>query len=175
MYRGPTLCIVQPISSPSPDMHARLVTPHGSFGSSFQTRTKAFLSSFGDNDILLWRLEPQRLPISNFLFCCCHLSFRILCEHSFQYNFERPLSMAAPTQSLTPAQSHTAYQALLNGPAASPPAGVLPNFKNPPQNLPSIFRATAALTLSFATVAVVIRIYTKRCLIRSMGYEDCMS
>ena len=83
--------------------------------------------------------------------------------------------MAAQTRSLTPEQSHAAYQALLNGPAGLPPAGVLPNFENPPRNLASIFHATAALTLSFATVAVVIRTYTKRCLLRSMGYEDCRS
>ena len=83
--------------------------------------------------------------------------------------------MAAPTQSLTPEQSQAAFQTLLNGPAGLPPAGVLPNFENPPQNLASVFRVTAALALSFATVAVVIRVYTKRCLIRSMGYEDCRS
>ena len=83
--------------------------------------------------------------------------------------------MASPTQSLTPEQSHAALQALLNGPAGLPPAGVLPNFENPQQNLAFIFRLTTALALSFPTVAVVIRIYTKRCLIRSMGYEDCRS
>ena len=83
--------------------------------------------------------------------------------------------MASPTQSLTPEQSYAALQTLLNGPAGVPPAGVLPNFENPQQNLALIFRFTTALTLGFATVAVVIRVYTKRCLIRSMGYEDCRS
>ena len=83
--------------------------------------------------------------------------------------------MAAPTRSLTPEQSHAAFESLLNGPAALPPAGVLSNFESPSQNLASIFHVNAALALSFTTVAVVIRIYTKRCLLRSIGYEDCRS
>ena len=83
--------------------------------------------------------------------------------------------MAAPTQSLTPEQSQAALQTLLNGPAGLPPAGVTPNLENPPRNLTSIFHVTATLTLSFTAVTVMIRIYTKRCVLRSMGYEDCRS
>ena len=165
-----------PISSPNPDMHAR------GRRHSFQpksrhacTRTKAFLSSLA---LMMhyygaWNPDDFQFPI--FFFCCSRLSFRILFAHSFRCNFKKALSMAAPTQSLTPSQSHAAIQALLNGPAVLPPAGVLSNFENPPKNLFSVFLAIAALTLSFATVAVVIRVYTKRCLIRSIGYEDCRS
>ena len=80
--------------------------------------------------------------------------------------------MATPTHSLTPEQSQAALQTLLNGPAGLPPAGVIPNFNNPP-NQDTIQYVTTALTLSFATCAVIIRIYTKRFLLRSMGYEDC--
>ena len=127
------------------------------------------------DDVLLMAPGTQRLRISIFLFFHSRLSLRFFCEHSCRCNFEQSLSMAAPTQSLTPEQSHAAFQALLNGPAGLPPAGVLPNFENPPRNLASIFHVTAALTLSFTTVAVVVRIYTKRCLLRSMGYEDCRS
>ena len=81
--------------------------------------------------------------------------------------------MATPTQSPTPEQSHAALQKLLNGPAALPSPGVVPNFDNPTQYEGSILYITAALTLSFATIAVVIRTYTKHSLLRSMGYEDC--
>ena len=81
--------------------------------------------------------------------------------------------MAAPTQSLTPYQSRVALQKLLNGPAALPPAGIIPNLDNPQKQHTAQY-VTAALTLSFATCAVIVRIYTKRFLVRSTAYEDCM-
>lgn len=80
--------------------------------------------------------------------------------------------MTTPTRSLTPEQSHAALQTLLNGPAGPPPDGIIPNFNNP-QNQDTIQYVTTAFTLSFATCAVIIRIYIKRFLLRSMGYEDC--
>ena len=53
-----------------------------------------------------------------------------------------------------------------------PPAGVIPNFDKPP-NLDVYLYVTAALAMSFTTCAIIIRIYTKHFLLRSMGYEDC--
>ena len=80
--------------------------------------------------------------------------------------------MAASMTSPTADQAQAALQSLLNGPAGMPPPGVIPNFDNPP-NLHVPFYIIASLTLSFATFAVIIRIYTKYFLLRSMGYEDC--
>ena len=80
--------------------------------------------------------------------------------------------MAAPAASSTPDQRAAALQSLLNGPAGVPPAGVTPNF-NSPHNQAKPLYVVASLTLCFATLAVVIRIYTKHFLLRSTGYEDC--
>ena len=81
--------------------------------------------------------------------------------------------MAATTSSLASEQTGAALERLLNGPAGSPPAGTMPNFNNPSQNLVMVLYVTAGLSVTFATFAVVIRIYTKHFLLRSMGYEDC--
>ena len=64
------------------------------------------------------------------------------------------------------------FQVLLNGPAGKPPAGVLPNFTDPP-NLTALFILTLTVTQTLATLAVVLRVYTKWSIIRSLGYEDC--
>ena len=80
--------------------------------------------------------------------------------------------MAAPTPSLTPDQLEVALQKILNGPAGIPPAGIISNFDNP-ASLATDLYVTASLTVGFATCAVIIRIYTKHFLLRSMGYEDC--
>ena len=80
--------------------------------------------------------------------------------------------MAAPASSLTPGQSHAALESLLDQPAGLPPAGITPNFDTP-QNHNTVQDVTSALTISFATCAVLIRIYTKRRLLRSINYEDC--
>lgn len=63
-------------------------------------------------------------------------------------------------------------QALLNGPARAPPAGVPPNLENPP-NLNHYLIITLVLCVLFSTLAVLIRMYTKFFLIRSVAYEDC--
>ena len=80
--------------------------------------------------------------------------------------------MATPAASSTPEQSAAAFQSLLDGPAGVPPAGVTPNF-NSPQNQDLALYVMASMTVSFATFAVVIRIYTKHFLLRSTGREDC--
>ena len=80
--------------------------------------------------------------------------------------------MASPYPSPTPDQLEIALQKLLNGPAGTPPAGIVPNFDNP-HNPAVLLYVTVGLTLGFATCAVIIRIYTKHFLLRSMGSEDC--
>ena len=63
-------------------------------------------------------------------------------------------------------------EALLNGPAGTPPAGIQPNFDHP-ANLNTVIYVTKTIALILATLAVFIRIYTRHFLLRSMGYDDC--
>lgn len=76
--------------------------------------------------------------------------------------------MATSTEVLTPEQ----LQELLDGPAVAPPAGIIPNLVNPP-NIDTVCYLTFSLCVSFASLAVIIRMYTKRVLIRSIALEDC--
>ena len=80
--------------------------------------------------------------------------------------------MTTPTTTPTPEQLQAELQAILNGPAATPPAGVTPNFHDPP-NLNVVITLVLTLCTSFATLAVLLRMYTKQFLIRSWAYEDC--
>ena len=80
------------------------------------------------------------------------------------------LKMATPLPTLAP----EVLQSLLDGPAGQPPSGVIPNFQDPP-NLNVLVIITIALCVSSATIAVLIRIYTKRFLLGSLAYEDCKS
>ena len=64
-------------------------------------------------------------------------------------------------------------QALLDGPAMVPPSGVEPNFVNP-ENKTRYFVLTVVLTMTVSTFAFLMRGYTKTCLIRKVGWEDCM-
>ena len=76
--------------------------------------------------------------------------------------------MAVPTTSLNSEK----LQELLNGPAGTPPIGVMPNFDNPPSlEFYLIFTITVCVTL--ATVVVLLRMYTKIFIIRSLANEDC--
>lgn len=63
-------------------------------------------------------------------------------------------------------------KALLNGPAGAPPADKSPNFDNPP-NLDTVVYLTTAICMSFTSLAILMRIYTRRILLRSVGYDDC--
>ena len=76
--------------------------------------------------------------------------------------------MASPNAPLTPEQ----LRKLLDGPAAEPPPGILPNF-NDPSNLDKYLIVTCVFCVSFATVTLLLRMYTKVYLIRSIAYEDC--
>ena len=68
----------------------------------------------------------------------------------------------------TPAQ----LEALLNGPAATPPPGVLPILEDAP-NLDVAAIIASTICLVFASLAVFIRVYTRQFLLHSMGYDDC--
>ena len=76
--------------------------------------------------------------------------------------------MTIPTTSLSPEQ----LQQLLDGPAGTPPVGVIPNFDNP-SNLDTYLILTISACMTFATVAVLLRMYTKIFITRSLANEDC--
>ena len=77
--------------------------------------------------------------------------------------------MATPEKSSSPKQ----LQAMLDGPAGVPPSGVLPDFENP-ANLDAFLVLTLTFALSFGTLCVVVRTYTKLFIMRFFKYEDCM-
>ena len=64
------------------------------------------------------------------------------------------------------------FQTLQNGPAGPPPPGVAPNLHDP-ANLDGLVILTLILCLTFATLAISMRMFTKLFLIRSFDYEDC--
>ena len=76
--------------------------------------------------------------------------------------------MATSIEPLTPGE----LQMLLNGPAVAPPTGSISNLDNPP-NMNTVCYLTFYLCLICATLAVVMRIYTKHFLIHAIAYEDC--
>lgn len=79
--------------------------------------------------------------------------------------------MAEPSTTST-LERQAKMEAILNGPAGTPPPGILPNFDDPSnQDIWVILTLTLAVT--FATLAVWIRMYTKKFIIRSLTYEDC--
>ena len=61
---------------------------------------------------------------------------------------------------------------LLNGPAGTPPVGVVPNFASP-SNLHVYINLSLSLCFAFATLAFFTRMYTRIVLLRSVGYDDC--
>ena len=66
----------------------------------------------------------------------------------------------------------TQIQALLDGPAAQPPAGTIPNLVDPPNEL-STGRAVSIVTLVLCTLALILRLYTKAYVIRKINAADC--
>jgi len=83
-------------------------------------------------------------------------------------------TMAAPSSNLSPAQIQAQLRILLNGPAGVPPPRVSPNFVDP-SNLTDFVILTTILGLLVTTFALIIRIYTKAFLIRSITLDDCWS
>ena len=76
--------------------------------------------------------------------------------------------MGTSPESLTPAQ----LQALLDGPAGVPPPGVIPNFVDPP-NYDTRAVTVMAIGSTVSMFVLLIRIYTKAFIIRSLVLEDC--
>ena len=54
----------------------------------------------------------------------------------------------------------------------SPPAGVIPDFDHAP-NLDIYVTMTITLCVTFATLAVLVRMYTKVFILRVLAWEDC--
>lgn len=80
--------------------------------------------------------------------------------------------MANSTTSMSPEEAQAALRTLLAGPAMSPPAGVIPNFHDPP-NFDVLVTLTIALCVTFGTLAVLLRMYTKVYILRALAWEDC--
>ncbi|KAF2657848.1 hypothetical protein K491DRAFT_625977 [Lophiostoma macrostomum CBS 122681] len=72
--------------------------------------------------------------------------------------------------SLTPEQQH----ALLEGPALSPPPGVLPNFVNPP-NRNAMTYGVLFTCASLSALVVAIRVYAKAFCTRRVDIEDYLA
>ena len=79
-------------------------------------------------------------------------------------------AMTSTSASLQQLQAET--QALLDGPAGTPPVGVLPTFDDS-RNMN--IAVIVGLCLASATLLVLMRMYTKLFLLRSRAYEDCES
>lgn len=62
---------------------------------------------------------------------------------------------------------------LLRSPAMRPPPGVRPNLKNPSIHFFEERLLTMTLCLTFTTLFVMMRMYTKLFVIKSHGWEDC--
>ena len=63
-------------------------------------------------------------------------------------------------------------EALLDGPAGQPPAGTLPDFQKP-AGLETVLWVTIALSFALPSLAILLRIYTRYFVLRSIGYDDC--
>ena len=72
----------------------------------------------------------------------------------------------------SPEQTQAALRTLLQGPAASPPAGVIPNLDNP-ANLDIYITLCHTLSIFLTTMAILLRIYTKVFILRVLAWEDC--
>ena len=62
----------------------------------------------------------------------------------------------------------------LSYPVAPPPAGVTPNFANPP-NQAALAYSTLIVTLVLVTFFTWFRFLVKLCIVRTLHLEDCKS
>lgn len=63
-------------------------------------------------------------------------------------------------------------EAILNGPALAPPNGLTPNFDHPPNDNP-VALAAMTICLIVATIAAVLRIYSRVIVLKRVFLEDC--
>ena len=61
---------------------------------------------------------------------------------------------------------------LMEGPAAKPPPGVIPNFDDPPNSNHKI-TILCILAAVIGTPFVIMRLYTRLVLTRKIMFEDC--
>ena len=76
--------------------------------------------------------------------------------------------------SLTTTITSEQLNILLEKPAGTPPAGVVPNFQNPANHTTAVISISVICGIA-VTTAVAIRMYTKILLIKSIACEDCKS
>lgn len=72
---------------------------------------------------------------------------------------------------MAPVTASSPLEQLLEGPALAPPAGVTPNFENPP-NLNTASYSMAVVAIALPTIVVVLRLYTKVFIVRAPAWED---
>lgn len=63
-------------------------------------------------------------------------------------------------------------EALLNGAALAPPAGITSNFDNPPNNN-GLAHGVIAACVAVATICILIRAYARLVLFKGVKLEDC--
>ena len=80
--------------------------------------------------------------------------------------------MTDSTAGTSPTQLQAELRTLLEGPAMSPPAGVIPDFDHAP-NLDIYVAITITLCFIFATLTILLRMYTKVFILRVIAWEDC--
>jgi len=68
----------------------------------------------------------------------------------------------------TSAQLHQ----IMDGPALAPPDGIVPNLINP-DNQTGCYILTIVICVTFSSLAVLARLYTKLRIARKIGWEDC--
>ena len=83
------------------------------------------------------------------------------------------IEMTTSTARTSPTQFQAELRILLGGPAMSPPAGVIPAFDHAP-NLDIYVTMTITWCVIVATLAVLLRMYTKVFILRVLAWEDCV-
>lgn len=63
-------------------------------------------------------------------------------------------------------------QAILNGPAETPPDGTIPDFTNPP-NRNGVALAIIVVCISLTALALLCRVYSRAFLVKRLHIEDC--
>ena len=57
--------------------------------------------------------------------------------------------------------------------AAKPPPGVVPDYDNPARNGVSKLFIIIPLLMAIATIMVLLRLYTRRFIVKKLGADDC--
>ena len=95
---------------------------------------------------------------------------------SSDLRFRIKLCLLSNSMLLSEVQPNTSYtmagQVPKQMPAMKPPPGVTPNFVNP-ESLRTYWILMMCMCLTFSTMFVFMRMYTKLVLIKSHGWEDC--